>query len=285
MRKICLLLTVLVFGFSCGPSPQTKEEQGQAEGSLFIIGGGSRPNALVNHMIDEAGLRDGGYAVILPMSSSVPDSAIIWASEQFFHNGIENVTGFNFLHDTQPDSQWLDSIRQANLVYISGGDQNRFMGVAGDTEIEEAIHDAYNRGAMIAGTSAGAAVMSQLMITGNELRYPEYSPTFRTIESENIELAPGLGLIQTAIIDQHFIWRNRHNRLLTAVIENPDLYGIGIDESTALLVRGNEAEVTGISQVMVFQNPDNSYQEKNGKLGARNLLIDIYLPGETFSLD
>jgi cyanophycinase len=286
LKKILLIqLIIITTAISCS-SPTTEEntQAKHAKGSLFIIGGGSRPDALVNRMIDESGLRNGGYAVVLPMSSSMPDSAIIWSSEQFIENGISNIYGFNFLPDTEIEQQWIDSIKNASLIYISGGDQNRFMAVAGGTEIEFALKEAWQGGAMIAGTSAGAAVMSKNMITGDELRKTEYSSTFSSIESENLELAPGLGFLENAIIDQHFIKRSRHNRLLSAIIENPEIMGIGIDESTAILVRNNEAEVIGTSQVMVFRNPGQSYFELDNKLGARDLTIDLYLPGEKFAI-
>lgn len=283
MRKVAVMALALIILGSCQPS--NKEELAlQPKGSLFIIGGGSRPEAMVQRMIVESGVDLDGYVVILPMSSSEPDSAIIWSGEQFINQGISNVFGFNFLSGETPNEAWVDSLRNANLIYISGGDQNRFMAIVKGTPIMEAIHQAYNNGAMIAGTSAGAAVMSQKMITGNELKYPEYQSTFRTIEAENIEIAEGLGLITTAIIDQHFVWRSRHNRLFTAVIENPEMLGIGIDESTAILVKGDSAEVVGVSQVIVFSNPARSSRNLNGKLGANQLVLDILLPGENFSI-
>ena len=274
---ICTLAIV-----SCqGPVESIQEE---AKGSLFIIGGGSRPAEMVARMVDEAGIRDGGYTVILPMSSSLPDSAIIWSGEQFFAQGLEHVYGFNFLPGEEPRAQWVDSLRNASLIYISGGDQSRFMGIVAGTPIYDAIHEAYRNGAMIAGTSAGAAVMSEKMITGNELRYPEYRATFPVIEGENLELAQGLGLLTSAIIDQHFVWRSRHNRLITAILEYPDLPGIGIDESTAILVRGNKAEVVGDAQVLVFRNPENSVNLFNDKLGGQNLSLDVFLPGDKFPI-
>ena len=285
MRNYLPFIVALAILASCSEIINNQEDLKEAKGSLFIIGGGSRPTEMVNRIIDESGLRKSGYAIILPMSSSVPDSAIIWASEQFIQNGIEQITGFNFLPGGDIPLHWIDSLKNASLIYISGGDQNRFMSIAGGTAIEDAIHHAWQNGAMIAGTSAGAAVMSEKMITGNELRYPEYSATFRTIESENLEIGRGLGFITTAIIDQHFIWRSRHNRLFSAVMEHPDMLGIGIDESTAILVRGNMAEVVGVAQVLVFRNPDASLKEKDGKMGARNLIVDIYLEGERFSIN
>lgn len=254
------------------------------KGKLFIIGGGSRPTSMVTRIIDEAGLRLDGYGILLPMSSSEPDSAVFYAREQFTRLGLNNIYGLHFQRGEAPSAVKLDSIRNARLIYISGGDQNRFMEVVRGTEIERAIIEAYQRGSVVGGTSAGAAVMSQVMITGNELKHPEYSSTFANIEAENIETKPGLGLIRDAIIDQHFVRRSRYNRLISAVIEYPALKGIGIDESTAILVYGNQAEVVGESQVIVLENRKRSKRVQNGKLGATDLRMSVFLPGEKFSV-
>lgn len=275
MKKLIILL------FTLG----TLTVQAQTiKGKLIIIGGGSRPDDLVERIIVESGLKTGGYCVILPMSSEDPDSSVYYASQQFLERGIKNLFGFNFKKDQPIKASWIDSIRMANLIYITGGDQTRFMGIAEGTEIVTAIHDAYKRGAVVSGTSAGAAVMSKLMITGNELKKKEYAATFETIESNNIEIKTGLGLLTTTIIDQHFLIRSRHNRLLTAIIEHPEMTGIGIDESTAILVNGKNVEVLGASQVLVYKNPAKSRVIKNEKLGARKITVDVYLPGEKFIL-
>jgi cyanophycinase len=275
-----LLLALLLAGCTGG----LRTAAGDApRGKLFIIGGGDRGPELIERMIAEAGLREGGYAVVLPMSSSEPDSAIIWSGEAFVERGLP-VVGFNFRKGEAPSAARLDSLRQAALVYISGGDQARFMDVVAGTPIETAIHDAYRDGAMIAGTSAGAAVMSAQMLTGDQRRHPEYTPTYEVLEAENIDLAPGLGLLDGAIVDQHFLARSRHNRLLTAVIEFPEVLGIGIDESTALLVEGDRGEVVGEAQVLVFRNPERSALRESHLLGARGLRVDVYLPGESFRL-
>ena len=262
----------------------TTAQKNQPKGKLFIIGGGSRPTAMVNRIIDEAGLRQGGYAIVLPMSSAEPDSAVYYASQQFLTLGIQQIFGVHFSKGEKLTQQKLDSIRNAKLVYIAGGDQNRFMDVVQGTEIEKAIAQAYQNGSVIAGTSAGAAVMSKIMITGNEVKHPDYESTFQNIEEANIETKPGLGLLTTAIVDQHFVKRSRHNRLISAVIEFPLLKGIGIDEATAIIVHGNNVEVVGESQVIVFENPKQSKIVKNGKLGARGMLMNIYLPGDSFTL-
>lgn len=278
LRKLILLS--LFFGFVLQVSAQKTE----AKGKLFIIGGGSRPASMVDRIVKESGIDKEGYGVVLPMSSSIPDSSAYYATNQFYKQGISNVYGLNFIKDEQLTASKLDSLRNAKLIYISGGDQSRFMDIVAGTDIEKIIHEAYKNGSLVAGTSAGAAVMSEMMITGNELKHPEYASTFRNIESENIETKTGLGLITTIIVDQHFVRRSRHNRLLTAIIEYPELVGIGIDESTAILVSGKTMEVVGESQVIVFKNPNQSKNTFNDKLGAHGIIMSLYLPGEIFTI-
>ncbi len=273
------LFVILVFFFSADVVAQKG-----AKGKLFIIGGGSRPAEMVQRIAQEADLHTGGYGVILPMSSVEPDSAIFYARRQFVQQGVQNVYGLQFVKGEQVSAAKLDSLKNAKLIYISGGDQNRFMEVVGGTPIEKAIHEAYQRGSLIAGTSAGAAVMSKLMITGGERKYPEYASTFRNIDADNIVIGTGLGLLEDAIIDQHFVYRSRYNRLISAVIEHPEKTGIGIDESTAILVSGNNAEVVGVSQVIVLRNRKKSKVVRNGKLGASGLDMAVLLPGDRFRI-
>ena len=153
---------------------------------------------MMNELIDLAGIRTDGYIYILPMASSVPDSSIMWAKEDFDVTGVKKVFGFNFLAGiTQLQKTQLDSLRNARLIYISGGDQSRFMSVVINTPVMDAIHQAYRNGSVIAGTSAGAAVMSKKMITGNQKKHPESDAGFVTIESDNIEISEGLGFLNT----------------------------------------------------------------------------------------
>jgi cyanophycinase len=239
---------------------------------------------MVERMIAESGLKDGGYGIILPMSSEDQDSAVYYAKQPFNEAGAQNIYGLTFFKNKTYSKARFDSIRNAKLIYISGGDQVVFMGIAAGTDIEKAIHDAYDNGAMISGTSAGAAVMSEVMITGNELKNKDYSATFRSIRPQNLETKKGLGFITNAIIDQHFVRRSRYNRLLTALFEFPELKGIGIDESTALFVKGNQCEVVGLSQILVFENKKHARDTAQGKFGGKGIELSIYVPGEKFPL-
>jgi cyanophycinase len=271
---------IILFGLCFGFVLQSCAQKSDSKGKLFIIGGGSRPSAMVDRIVKESGIDKEGYGIVLPMSSSTPDSSAYYATKQFYKLGVANV-----VKDEKLTASKLDSIINAKLIYISGGDQNRFMDIVGGTKIETLIHEAYKKGALIAGTSAGAAVMSKMMITGSELKHPEYASTFRNIESENIEIKTGLGLITTIIVDQHFVKRSRYNRLLSAIIEYPKLAGVGIDESTAILVSGKTIEVVGASQVIVFRNPSLSKTTFKDKLGAQGIIMSLYLPGEIFTID
>ncbi len=255
------------------------------KGKLVIIGGGSRPSAMVDRIIKESGIDTSGYGIILPMSSAEPDSAIYYSGKQFIEKGIKNIYGLDFIKDEILTISKIDSIRNAKMIYISGGDQNRFMDIVAGTLIEKAIHESYAKGNLIAGTSAGAAIMSKMMISGSELKHPDYASTFKNIDAENIEIKTGLGMLTNVIIDQHFVKRSRYNRLISAVIEHPDMLGIGIDEATAILVCGNNAEIIGDSQVIVLKNPKGSKNVHGDKLGAHDLQLNVYLPGENFNLN
>jgi cyanophycinase len=282
MKRI-LYLTILLVAllFSCGAP---KQDQGKPSGKLFIIGGGNRTDAMMNELIDLSRLRAEGYIYILPMASSVPDSSIIWAKEDFNVTGIKKVFGYNFLPGVTPPKAQLDSLRNAKLIYICGGDQSRFMSVVLNSTIMDAVHQAYKNGSVIAGTSAGAAVMCKKMITGNQKKHPETDAGFVTIESDNIEITQGLGFLTDVIIDQHFIKRQRLNRLIAASIENPDELCVGIDESTAIIVDGDYATVTGIHQVIVIKNSSKIKNLKDGLLGTDGLQLSVYLPGQKFRL-
>jgi cyanophycinase len=261
----------------------TQESIDLPKGKLFIIGGGKRPPELIQELLNVSNLDEEDEIVILPMSSSEPDTAIFYATKQFTDLGIpgERIQGLNFKKDSI-SPQWIDQLAHADLIYISGGNQSRFMDVALGTAIQEAIQNAYHRGATVAGTSAGAAVMSQLMITGDERKHSDNSGSFRTIESNNIILTEGIGLIKNAIIDQHFIYRKRLNRLISVAIEHPEITAIGIDESTAIIVDQNQARVVGLSQVILLKSNEDA-REQNGLLGADDIQLSVKLPGDTFS--
>lgn len=273
MKKYLFFLVFLAFNFTFSQ---------KSKGKLFIIGGGSRPDFLVDRMIKEAGLKSGETVAIFPHASEEQDSSFYYAKQQFEKRNLKALD-CAFKKDEKLSPSKLDSLKTAKLIYIGGGDQVRFMEIINSNpEVKNLLKSAYQNGKMIAGTSAGAAVMSEVMITGNQLKYKDYENTFDNIEIKNVETKQGLGFIKTAVIDQHFVVRSRYNRLLSLIIENPTYKGIGIDEGTAILVKNGAAEVVGRAQVIVFKNPKQSKKLNGDKLGAQGITLDIYLNGEKF---
>ena len=122
------------------------------------------------------------------------------------------------------------------------------------------------------------------MITGKEFSDTTYHATFKKLHDKNIEIKEGLGLLNTAIIDQHFIVRSRFNRLLSALAKFPSYPCIGIDESTAIIVHGNSIKVAGESQVIVFKKPDQLNVTAGGLIKFKDLQVTIYTAGDQFLL-
>ena len=158
------------------------------------------------------------------------------------------------------------------------------MNIVRNTPVYTAIHIAYENGATVGGTSAGAALISEHMITGNQLTDTSYSSTFPVVHTNNIEIKEGLGLLTTAIIDQHFIKRSRYNRLLSAIAKYPTLPCIGIDEATAIVVQGNKIKVTGESQVILLQHPKGVQVTSKGLIKLKDLQFTIYTDGDEFMI-
>ncbi|MDN3672572.1 cyanophycinase [Flavobacterium branchiarum] len=277
LSKTPLLISLLFM--SCFLQAQSPK------GKLFIIGGGDRSDNLMRQVINVADLTKKDYIVVLPMSSEEPDSSFIFFKTQMLKLTTNPIVMLNFNKETAQNKTLTDSLQKAKLIFISGGDQSRFMDIVQNTPIKTAIKKAYENGSTISGTSAGAAVMSEKMITGNQKLQKEYSGTFDNIRYNNLETSEGLGLLKTAIIDQHFLKRNRYNRLLTALVEFPTLTGIGIDEATAIIVRNNQVEVAGDSEVIVVRNPKGIVKAKNNNLiSIENLQMSIYTAGQKFNI-
>ncbi|SDG28881.1 cyanophycinase [Pedobacter terrae] len=258
--------------------------QGRPKGKLFIIGGGDRSDALMKEMLNTALLNADDYIIVLPMASEVPDAGFATLSTQLKKLDNRTIRNFNFSKHDVNDKKWIDSLAGAKLIYILGGDQNRFMKSVLNTPVYAAIHKAYQNGATIAGTSAGAAVMSKYMITGKQLLDTVYKETFNKLWDRNIEFAEGMGLLQNTIIDQHFLKRNRYNRLISALAAHPDLVCIGIDESTAIIVHGNKATVAGESQVVRLANPKDIKKTDKGLLKFKQADFGIFTAGDVIDI-
>lgn len=259
----------------------------QQRGSLFIVGGGPQPPALVQEFVDLAGGAGKARIVVFAMASGVGERSGEEKAKDLRALGAEARSVW--ITRSQAD---LDSIVRlldgATGVWFGGGDQVRLAGVLRGTATERAIKARYAAGAVIGGTSAGAAVMSAVMITGDERRpggtRPDTTLDWVTIERENVATEPGFALIEDAIIDQHFLRRKRHNRLISLTLERPPHLGVGIDESTALLVRPDGTwTVRGASVVVIYDARGAQRSEPGAAaLGGTGIVMHLLAAGGWF---
>ena len=252
--------------FAQGPAPPTP-------GALFIVGGGKISDSLRREAIALAGGARARVAIFAQASreaSAGPETAKL-----FDACGAGRVD----VVELGAKAKAREVVANATLIWFGGGSQNRLMDELRRADLVEAIQARWRKGAVVGGTSAGAAVMSKLMITGDEYERGR-------ITAGSTALGEGLGFLPDAIVDQHFVARGRFPRLLAAVLEHPDQLGIGIDESTAAIVEGDSLRVSGDSHVLVFDAREaNCAKSARGELaGAENLRLHLLRPGDTLHM-
>lgn len=232
-----------------------------------MIGGGPRPESVMKRYVDLAGGKQARILVIT-WASGEPEESFAALERDFKRAGaLEVYRAPNAPLDGSAREGFLKYLERATGVFFSGGDQRKIMEVLADDDLYQRLKAAYRAGKVFGGTSAGTAIMSEQMITGDG--------QFDVIDASRVGIARGLGLLPGAIVDQHFIKRMRQNRLFGLVLKYSGRLGIGVDEATALVVYDNSAcEVVGESQVMVVDGL--------AKRGA--LLVHLLREGECFDL-
>jgi cyanophycinase len=257
-------------------------------GHLLIIGGGKRPPELMAKVAELAGGASARVAVI-PTASSVPDEVGPEQAAELEAAGAGTAFPLPTTPATAHEPSALAALDGATGVFLSGGDQRRLTAALLDSPLLESLHEIYRRGGVIAGTSAGAAVMGPVMITGDEkIPPPEGEESFSTLLADNVVTTSGLGFLPGTVVDQHFVARKRLNRLIAVVLEKPELLGIGIDESTAILVGPDRTfEVVGESQVVVVDAREarNVSAGPEGHLAAHGVALHVLRSGQRFDLE
>jgi len=254
----------------------------EVKGHLVLNGGGSKPREVMELFVELAGGPDAAI-VVFPTASGEPDTGEYYQTLFEDEYGCTDVA----VADVRTAQDANDLVLAAEVagaggIFFSGGDQRRITSALLGTPVGDAVVQAHRRGAVVGGTSAGTACQSPLMITGDG--------DFTIIAADNVELWEGLGLFPGVIVDQHFVARQRQNRLISVVLEHPDLLGVGVDEATAVWVKPDGTfEVVGEGWVMVFDARKaevTTDDEPDGRreLGVRGLITHILLPGDTFEI-
>ncbi len=279
LKRVFILVAValLTLPLCAGPGPK---------GYLFIIGGGDWPDEMVKRFVDLANGVNSGKIIILPMASSVPEESAAEETSDFKKFGAKSVETCLLTREQALRPESAELLDGAGGVFFSGGDQSRLTGVLLDTPVHKKLWELYEQGCIIGGTSAGAAVMSEVMITGDEVRKVETGHEFETLQARNVVTTRGFGFVRRAIIDQHFVTRKRYNRLISLLAEHPDLAGVAVDESTAILVKPDETfEVIGSKQVIVYDPAGAEFTIlPNQNIGFTNLVMHALTDGNEFDL-
>ncbi len=261
------ILFVSLAAFALAPSAAPPK------GHLVIAGGGGVSDTVAARAIALSG-GPSAIVAVLPQASELketgPESVDFWMQA-----GAARAVAVN-LNDR---AGAIDAVKEATFIWFPGGDQNRLIEALRDTGLPELIRARYASGATVGGTSAGAAVMSPVMITGDA--------DLQSITSGRTKTADGFGLLPGTIVDQHFQKRQRTNRLISAVLDHPGLVGIGIDERTAVIVSGGRRfEVVGDSSVVIIDGRRARVgPPAAGALAAgTGLALHVLKPGMTFDL-
>lgn len=355
MRAFACALALL----SCACAANRPAYRNDARGYLLIVGGGGTSKEMFERALASAGGAS-SHVVILPQASEAADTGAE-SARAWRRAGATDVEVLDLVNRERATKE----LREAQVIWFPGGVQTRLMKALSDAGLVELVRERYREGAVVGGTSAGAAVMSAKMITGDydsgalvpptpdgaaanapanasekTLNAPGAAPSqssatvpggatapggtaavasngadapgqsgaggrapaggganardrgddedsgLRYIRSDTNVFAEGLGLLPGVVVDQHFVRRQRFNRLLSALFDQPECIGIGIDEKTAILVHGTRFEVLGASNVVVVDTRGVSERvaRKNEPAAIRDVELHVLRAGMTFDL-
>lgn len=229
-------------------------DEERRRGCLIIIGGHEDRDPKSDRAILREVARHvrGGKLVLATVASHRPEGYFDEYQKAFADLDVGELVELYVEERSQAgDRDKLSVLDDAAGVFFSGGDQLRITSQIGDTGIEAKVRSLFERGGVVAGTSAGASVMSETMLVKGTSK--------ETHRIGDLHMSPGMGLVRDVIIDQHFAERGRMGRLLGAVAHNPRVLGLGIDEDTAAVLSGDTFRVIGSGGVYVVDGTDVSY--------------------------
>ena len=270
---------------------KTRKKRGPAKvetkrGTLIIIGGGERKDAEGTILQEVAGRAGTGKLVVATIATAEPEEAWKEYRQIFKKLGVKKVEWLDVRVREEGFKEEVLRIQDgATVIFFTGGDQLKITSQLGDSLVYRRIEEIYEQGGTIAGTSAGASVMSETMLISGD-----------GDESHKVDailgMAPGLGFIRNVVIDQHFAQRGRLGRLLGAITQNPRTLGIGLDENTAIVLDDNEwLEVVGAGAVYVLDGSKVSYsnlaeprEEMEKTMSVFDVKLHVLSAGNRFDL-
>jgi cyanophycinase len=267
-RRILTLVTAALLCAAVAASAQPAPK-----GHLVVVGGGGTPDVVLAKALALAG-GPAAKTVVFPQASELAETGDVnvamWKKA--------GATDVRWIPLTDPKAA-REAVDSAALIWFPGGDQVKLMKAFEGTGVPEVIAKRYHAGAVVGGTSAGAAVMSSLMLTGDA--------DLQSITAGATKTLPGLGLWPEAIVDQHHLKRQRQSRLISLVLDHPSMVGVGIDERTAVILSGGtKAEVLGESTVLVVDARKAAVEARpeGQRSAARGITLHVLTTGMTFEI-
>lgn len=256
----------------------------KARGRLMAIGGGEdkENECLILKRLVELAEGEKARIAVLTTATDLPEEVAAEYKEVFNRLGAKQVEMIDVsLRSDAMKPESVECLKKATGIFFTGGDQLHITSLMGGTDLHKAIIERYESGTIVAGTSAGAAMMgSSMILTGGSDENPRVGC---------VEIAAGTDFIVGCIIDTHFSQRGRHGRLLTAVAHYPQDIGFGVDEDTAMLIGKNQFEVIGNGAVTVIDGgamsyTDVPYLEKGRSIALAGVVIHVIPNSYKFDL-
>lgn len=256
----------------------------KSDSTLIAIGGGefSESNGVLDEFLGLLKDKRDPQITVMTVATDEPEKAASKYNSLFRSNGIKHVSVIDISEreDAFQESA-LKRVREADALFFTGGDQLNVTSLLGGSPLHDLIHEKITDEFIIAGTSAGAAMMSNSMIvSGRNDTAPQVG---------GVEIAPGMDLVSGTIIDTHFTERGRHGRLMTAIAHYPQDLGIGIDEMTAIVIRGSKFKVLGKGVVTIvdgskMKHSNLPYRHDQELLGLFDVCVHVLPAGYKFDL-
>jgi cyanophycinase len=258
----------------------------KGRGTLIAIGGNEdRRNKLevLRRVIDEAKGSD-TYVEVVTTASRIPRELERTYGRAFNKIGVKKYDAINIAYREEAfKERYVERVKEADVVFFTGGDQLRLTNILGDSDFLRAVRERFENGAVIAGTSAGAAALSDTMIYRGESKYG--------LVKNNVSMRRGFEFVENIAFDTHCIGRGRILRLFQAVAQNPDNIGIGLSEDTAVVMHEEHImEVVGNGTVVVVEGShlrkSNIDTIKTGDLIAvENFYVHSFIAGYKYDLE
>jgi cyanophycinase len=262
--------------------PLKWRQMGRSETTFIAIGGGGTNDSILEAFFDAIKDKRDASVVVMTVASNDTNGMTSAYNSMFRKHNVKHVSMIDIVgRQDALNAAALKKIEGADAIYFTGGDQLNITSLYGGSPLDYLLREKVKEGVVIAGTSAGAAMMASTMIkNGNGDDSPKVG---------SVETSSGLDLIANTVIDTHFAQRGRYGRLLTALAHHPHMLCIGLDEKTAIVAKGKKFKVVGEGSVTVMcgiwmSHVDLPYREPGEQVSVFDVRLHVMAEGYSYDM-